>query len=573
MRLKKASFALLASAALVLGACSSADSGSKGAEGGDSSNSLPGSDVNRVDRDKLEKGGNLRLSISSMPTNYNYMQFDGTTADINKIYGFIAPANWKYAEDGTFKENKNYVESFKYDDTENGDVKQTVTLTLNPKAKWNSGRAIDYTDYKATWDACNDDSVDPEKANPDAQYLCGSTDGWKQISSIEQGKDQFEVVVKYNKKYPDWSANLSGVYPAEGFKDATTFNKGWTDLSKINNYFAGPFKVDSVDNAKGVITLKKNENWWGDEAILDTVTFSAMEVDATATAFANKELDVVDMIVDASTYELVKGRPDADIKTSASVQWRHFTVNSKAGVLADKALRQAIQKGINTDDIIASDLAGLPSAKMDMKLGNHFFMPNQKGYKDNSVKFDPEASKKEIEDLGYKMNDATKYYEKDGKVLGFKYLRLPDTPTSANEGASLQAQMKEIGVKVDFEDTTSKEFFTKIGAGEFETAAFTWQGTPYPMANIGQIYGPNSQMNYSGVDDPKIAEYMEKVASETDPDKRIELTNEADKVIWDNVMTIPIYYRATITAVPKNLANFGATAFETFPAEDIGYTK
>ncbi|MFC5370629.1 ABC transporter family substrate-binding protein [Arcanobacterium bovis] len=569
MRLKKASFALLASAALVLGACSSADSGKGGAD----SKSLPGTDVNRVDRDKLAKGGNLRLAISSMPTNYNYMQFDGTTGDVSRLNTFIGVGNWIYAEDGTFKENKNYVESYKFDDKEDGAVKQTVTLKLNPKAKWNSGRAIDYTDYVATWDACNDEAVDPEKANPDAQFLCGSTDGWKEISSIEKGKDQFEVVVKYSKKYPDWSANLSGVYPAEGMKDAVTFNKGWTDLSKINNFYTGPFKVASVDNAKGVITLAKNENWWGEAPLLDTVTFSAMEVGAQATAFANKELDVVDMIVDAETYGLAKGRQDGDIKMSASVQWRHFTVNTKTGVLADKKMRQAIQKGINTDDIIASDLAGLPSAKMDMKLGNHFFMPNQKGYKDNSVKYDPEAAKKEIEDLGYKFNETTKYYEKDGKPLGFKYLRLPETPTSANEGASLQSQMKEIGVKVDFEDTTSKEFFTKIGKGEFETVAFTWQGTPYPMANIGQIYGPNSKMNYSGLNDPKIAEYITKVASETDPEKRIELTNEVDKIIWDNVMTIPIYYRATLTAVPKNLANYGATAFETFLPENIGYTK
>ena len=38
-------------------------------------------------------------------------------------------------------------------------------------------------------------------------------------------------------------------------------------------------------------------------------------------------------------------------------------------------------------------------------------------------------------------------------------------------------------------------------------------------------------------------------------------------------MTLPIYYRAKITAVPSNLANFGASAFEWFKAEDIGYTK
>lgn len=77
----------------------------------------------------------------------------------------------------------------------------------------------------------------------------------------------------------------------------------------------------------------------------------------------------------------------------------------------------------------------------------------------------------------------------------------------------------------------------------------------------------------SKVDDPKIAEYVEKIAAETDNAKRVKLTNEVDKVIWDNVMTIPLYYRAKLMAIPSNLANYGATAFQTFLPEHVGYTK
>lgn len=94
------------------------------------------------------------------------------------------------------------------------------------------------------------------------------------------------------------------------------------------------------------------------------------------------------------------------------------------------------------------------------------------------------------------------------------------------------------------------------------------------MANVGQIYGtPGSNSNFSGVSDPEIDEYIKKIATETDRDERIKLTNEVDKVIWDNVMTLPLYYRANITAVPANLVNYGATAFESFPAENIGFAK
>ncbi|MCI1963887.1 MAG: ABC transporter family substrate-binding protein [Ancrocorticia sp.] len=558
----RAGLALAAVAALALSGCSG--SGSSGSTDGASASAkeLPGSDLNKVDRDELQDGGTLRLAITAMPTSYNPMSSDGNTVDLNSTMAqFMMPMNWLYAEDGSFTPNTDYIEDYTMSDDG-----LNLTINLNPKAVWNDGTPITYKDYKADWQACNGSNAD---------FQCAATDGWTQISSIEKGDSDYQVVVKYSQAYPDWSANFSTVTPAAGVSDATTFNEGWTDLVKVKDWFTGPFVPTEVDASANLITLKANPEWWGNTPKLDTVTFKALDTSATAQAFANNELDVVSMIIDADTYQLVQKRSDAAIRMSTSVQWRHFTFNANAGVLKDKAMRQAIEKGINTEDIAASDLAGLPTADMDMKLGNHFFMPNQEGYEDHSTKYDPEGAKKDIEALGYTMNKDSGYYEKDGKTLEIKYLRLPDTPTSANEGAMLQTQMKEIGVKITFDDTTSDEFFNRIIAGEYELVSFSWQGTPYPMANVGQIYGKpdGNNSNFTGLDVPEIDEYVSKIASETDNEERIKLTNEVDKVIWDNVMVLPLYYRANITAVPANLANYGASAFETLPAEDIGYTK
>ena len=79
--------------------------------------------------------------------------------------------------------------------------------------------------------------------------------------------------------------------------------------------------------------------------------------------------------------------------------------------------------------------------------------------------------------------------------------------------------------------------------------------------------------NFAGLKVDKVDELIPQIAAETDVDKRRELTNEADKVIWDEVMVLPLYYRANITAIPSNLANYGSTTFETLLTENIGYTK
>lgn len=571
---KKAGFALLAASALVLSACSGGDSNgdasaSGSADGNGGAADLPASDYNEVARDQLTEGGTLRMTVGSLPTNWNAMQVDGNTVDNNTIYGFIAPVNFYYDETGTPDVNPNFVTEMSQADADGG--KMTTTLKLNPDAVWNDGTPITVADYQATWQACNGETEG---------FLCASTDGWTEIESIEAGADEFEVVTTWKVAYPDWTANFSTVMPAEGVKDADTFNEGWVKFDNARDLLAGPFVIDSVNEAQGSITLKRNENWWGDTAILDTVTFSALEPEAAAQAFANNEIDVVDGITSASIYETVNGRQDGEVKMSTSVQWRHFTFNSRAESVSDVEFRRAIQKGIDTNDIAASDLAGLPVADMNMHLGNHFFMPNQDQYEDHSVEFDPEGAKADLEALGYTMNDSTGFYELDGKTAGFKYLRITGVPASENEGIMLQQQMADIGVEVTFTDSTSADFFNYVIGGEYEVTSFAWQGTPYPMANVGQIYGKpfdesgnlvNS--NFTGLEVPEIDALIPQIAAETDPDKRAELTNEADQLVWDNVMVLPLYYRASMVAIPQNLANYGATSMQTFPVENIGFSN
>lgn len=559
-------------AALALTGCAggSGQSGQSG-QSGSSAAGLALSDLNIQPRDALQQGGELKLTITSMPTNWNYLQQEGTSVDLNDINAFIAAGNLIYAADGTSKPNPDYITKMEVKDPTGGKG-QVVTLTLNPKAKWNSGRVIDWSDYQADWKACNGE---------DADFFCGSTDGWNQIASIEKGTNDTQVVITFKSSYPDWTGVVSGVYPKEAMKDAKTFNEGWKTYN--NDWGAGPYIIDSVDKAQQVVNLIPNPSWWGDKPMLDKVSFRAMDAAAAATAFANSEIDVLSGIINGDQYQQASTRADAEIRRAGGLQWRHFTFNSESGVLQDKAVRQAIVQGIDRESIANSDLAGIPDlVPSELMMGNHFFMPGQVGYVDNSAAsaYSPDKAGAALDALGWKLDKTSGYRMKDGKTLEFEYAMMPDVPTSKNEGELLQAQLKEIGVKVTITNVDSDAFFSDtVPGGKFGVTSFTWQGTPYPMANVGQIYGcgnslaQNGGMNYSRYCDDRIKALIPQIDTEPDNTKRIALTNEADKLIWENVMTVPIYRRLEMTAVPKNLANYGAFGMQTVRPEDIGYTK
>ena len=559
--------AVLAVLVMALTGCGQKNQSGGSKQSGVTSESAPMAQLNVVDRGQLKDGGTLRLAIEQLPTEWNPLNVNGDTADLGTtIWRFVGATNFDITEDGTPKPNPNYIFST---DVETKGGKQVVTLHLNPKAKWNSGRTIDYTDYQATWKSSNGEND---------KFLPSTTDGFNQISSVEKGDKDTDVVITYKTTYPDWTASWSNVLPKEGVSDPDTFNSGWKKPNP--DWFAGPFVPTKVDQASNTLTVKRNDKWWGDKSKLDTVTFKAMEDAAKTKAFANKEIDVADTIITKDGYETAKKRDDADMRAAGSLQWRHFTFNAKSANLSDKNVRQAIVKGINRPAIARSDLAGLPVQADSVMLGNHFFMPGQSGYKDNSedFKYDTKAAEKQLDEAGWKKQGD--YRVKDGKTLTVNYAQLTGVPTSENEGALFKQDMAKIGVKVNLVNTPSSDMQKVLTNHSFDVIAFTWQGTAYPMANVRQIYGAAaegskqpSQSNFAQIVDPEIEKLIPKIDTEMDVNKRRELTNDADKHIWDDVMVLPLYRRIMFTGTPKNLANYGAATFQTTRAEDVGYVK
>ena len=108
-------------------------------------------------------------------------------------------------------------------------------------------------------------------------------------------------------------------------------------------------------------------------------------------------------------------RADAVIRQAYGTQWRHYTMNGSSGILADQKLRQALVKGIDRLTVAQADLQGLPVPANQLLLGNHLFMPQQKGYQDNSddLTFNKDQAIKELEELGWVLPEGKEFREKD----------------------------------------------------------------------------------------------------------------------------------------------------------------
>ncbi len=304
-------------------------------------------DVNEQPRNKVQEGGEFRGSFGSEIQTWNLKTAIGNDLQM-KLMQSPLWENW-YLEDGSGEHtlNPNYLVSLT-DKMVDGNL--VVTFTINSKAIWNDGTQITYKDWVASWEAMNG-------SNPD--FAVAATDGWASISSIEKGETDQDVIITFDGAFPDWQMLFADtIYRAESVADPDTFNDGWSDYK--NEWFSGPYVVTNFDKASMTVTMERNPKWWGDKGKLDKITWKYVSDEQQATAFANGEIDYIDISTDADRFAQVINTPGAQVRSSGGPNYRHFTLNSESAVLSDLAVRQAIVMGLDRAAIAESDMAGLP---------------------------------------------------------------------------------------------------------------------------------------------------------------------------------------------------------------------
>ncbi|HET9942701.1 MAG TPA: ABC transporter family substrate-binding protein, partial [Terriglobia bacterium] len=478
--------------------------------------------MNPQPRDKVRQGGRL-VWPSSVPANFNYFQLDGTLLDGAFMINAVMPMLFTFDASGRPIFDPDYLVA---EPEVVAMPKQVVTYRLNPKAIWYDGTSITAADFIAHWKALN--------GTNSAYQISGNT-GYNQIENIAQGADKFEVVVTYKTPFADWKSLFSPLYPASTNNDPKVFNTGWKGRFLTSG---GPFKFQTYEATAKIFTFVPNEKWWGDKPKLDQLIFRVIDDDAQPTALANGEIDLMDIGPSADYYNKAKVVPDVEIRVAGGPNFRHITMNSQSAVLQDVKVRQALAMGIDRSAIARAQLGPLPVTPV--ALGNHIFMQNQAGYRDNSaiVAYNQDKAKQMLDEAGWVVQGNTRV--KDGKPLAINLTIPAGVAVSRSEAAIIQNFLGQINVQVDINAVPLDDFFDKyVNPGRFDFTLFSWMGTPFPISSGQSIYqkptGTNIRQNYARVGSDEIDQLYQQAGQELDPAKAIELANEIDALIWAEV--------------------------------------
>ncbi len=546
-------------ASLVVTACGSSDSKPAAKK---QAPPVGTSEVNPHPVGDLKQGGSVKLAIDQWINQYNSNTVDGQQGDAQELTRDVEPTLFRTDAQGVSHPVPDYLVSAQVTSTS----PQVVTYTLNPKAKWSDGKPLSWLDFKAQWSALN---------GTNSAYEAADTSGYDEISGVTQGANAQQAKITFKHPYADWQRLFNPLFPAAAYSTPEKFNKGWVDHVPIS---AGAFKISTYDKTDQVITLVPDPRWWGAKPKLSSIIYRVLDLTAQTDAFLNNEIDLASAQLPQDYSRLVKDK-DGVIETGARWDEVHITLNGGRGPLKDVRVRQAIEEAVNRRAITDAYGSGIPYRISE--LGNHFFMPNQKGYQDNSGtfgKFDPAAAGKLLDAAGWKDNGAGKPRTKDGKPFEIQYV-LSDgsTQSSVDQSELVQQMLGQVGIKVDIQKVPANDFFNKyVNVGDFDLTSFrnvdeAFLSQLHPVFQLPK--GKNLFQNFGSVGSPQVDKLLDEADTSTDRAKAISLYNQADVLLWQLGHSIELYQRPQILAVRKGLANFGASGFADSDYTKVGWVK
>lgn len=516
------------------------------------------SDINPRDPATLRDGGDLRLALTAFPPNFNILHIDGNSAEVAAMMKATSPRAFVIGPDGSTTVDTNYFTSIEL----TGTAPQVVTYTINPKAVWSDGTPITWEDIASQVHALSGADKNFEIAGPS---------GAERVASVTRGVDDRQAVMTFAKPYAEWRGMFAGngmLLPKSMTATPEAFNKGQLDGPGPS---AGPFIATSLDRTTQRIVLSRNPKWWGPRPRLDNITYLVLDDAARLPALQNNTIDAtgVGTIDQLTIAQRTKG---ITIRRAPAPAWSHITFNGAPGsILADKALRVAVSKGIDRQTIAKVVQYGLTSDPV--ALGNHIYVAGQKGYQDNSavVPYDPAAAKRELDALGWKQ--VGQFREKDGRPLVIRDL-FYDAQGSRQFAQITQHSLAQIGVKLELVARAGSGFFTNyINVGDFDLAQFGWLGDAFPLSSLTQIYKSDGESNFGKIGSPQIDAAIERTLEELDPDRARALANDLDRLIWAEGFSLPLTQSPGDVAVRSTLANFGAAGLGDLDYTAIGFTR
>ena len=295
----------------------------------------------------------------------------------------------------------------------------------------------------------------------------------------------------------------------------------------------GPFKLEKFDVATGSVDTVRNDDYWGTPTTLAGVHMVGLtDANTRAMALENNEVDFT-CDLPFNQVDTLNALDNVYTESYDTARIYQAKLNLDTPFFSDKNVRQAISYAIDRETIAKETLYGTTTAAKGI-YNDSMAWSNQdiKGYV-----YDKDKAVKMLSDAGWTDSDGDGILDKDGKKFEFTIYTYPDRPGLPLIAEAIQAQLKDINVKVNIVTEDYSAISKDIESGKEWGINLSGNAT----AMIPSCYDYlNKQFRSSdgGYSNPEVDKLLDQAAGEFDTQKRYELSKQIQKIIIDDC---PIY--------------------------------
>ncbi|WP_227940139.1 glutathione ABC transporter substrate-binding protein [Alkalihalobacillus deserti] len=317
----------------------------------------------------------------------------------------------------------------------------------------------------------------------------------------------------------------------------------------------GYFKFDSWTPGTE-IKLVKNEEYWGEPAKLDSVTFKVVPEDLTRLAELETNAAHISDPLSPADVSRVEGTDGMSVNRQPSVALSYIGFNAQKGPFDNKLVRQAITKAIDKDAIIEGiyDGAGIPA------IGP--LAPDVFGFDDSvsGLEYDREEAKKLLAEAGYPDGFTTTLWTNDNRER-------------IDAATYVQAELEKIGVTVEIEVVEWGAYLEQTAKGEHDMFVLGWSTVTgdadygmYPLFHSENYGNPGNRTFFST---PELDEILVEARQNPDHNERLALYKEAQEILVEESPMLYIHHQEYLLGVSDSVQGLWQHPTQILMLQDV----
>jgi microcin C transport system substrate-binding protein len=414
----------------------------------------------------------------------------------------------------------------------------TYWFRLNPDAKWADGKDVVAKDIVETFKLLIDSGhQDPNVAN----Y-------WDELFETPVSESKYIVRVKAKKK--DWRTFQSmawlTVYPSTYLSkvDGSGF------LEKYDFNFmpgSGPYTYDRESSKKGnegYVILKRRENYWAKDEIaniginnFDKIKFIFIEDEnQQVISFFNGDYDVFPWSRAQWWVERFNSEKYEEIKNGwvQKIKIFNYLPKGPSGIIFNTQKKPFDNIDIRKAFAYLFDVDKLNKRLFFneyVRLNTYFYGTPYANPKNPMLDYNPQKALVLLNNAGWNRLPGNQWLtNSEGTIFEFDFLIAPGGDRIYT---TLQEDLKNVGIKMNFKQVDAATKFSKVMKKEFDVSNQGWTAGffPSPEGMMHSKYADEvevtnvTSMNYSEIDD-----LIEKYNKEWDAKKRVPLAQKIDSI-------------------------------------------